>query len=81
MDFVAAAKTFNGGKPVIADDLVDHSRFHIGKWTKEKMEAARPYNNAVPANRTEAVQQLKAFFTKKAAVGSPATQPGATDKP
>ena len=81
MDFVAAAKTFNGGKPVIAKDLLDRSRFRIGKWTKEQVEAARPHNDAVPANRAKAIERLKAFFTKQAAVGSPATQPGATDKP
>ncbi len=91
-DFVAAAKTFNGGKPVIADDLLERSRYRIGKWTKEQADAARPHNDAVAANRAEAIRQLKAFFTKKAAVAqpdnqpaanpaSPATQPGDLRKP
>jgi hypothetical protein len=66
IEFVEAARIFNGGRPVIDDELRARSRFRIGKWTKQEWENARPHNLAVPAHRAEAIRRLQAFFDGKA---------------
>jgi hypothetical protein len=75
LTFVEAARIFNGGKPVIDDELLARSRFRIGKWTKQEWEKARPHNLAVPAHRAEAIRRLQAFFAAKAKAASAVAPP------
>ena len=84
--FVKAAAVLNGGKGVIAQDLLKRSRWRWGKHEKavgpERMRAA---NKPVPAARAEVVARLKRFFARAAAQpaatrrSSPQAQPG--DRP
>jgi hypothetical protein len=81
LDFVQAARAFNGGQPVVSDDLVKQSMWRAHKTaTPEEIRAEAQHNKQVPANRAQALAKLKEFFVGKAAA-LPATQAEPAKRP